>query len=253
MVTQSEQVTASNNYGLKEDLFEYHLPELFNSKWSPTTRAIVFLLGVIGLTASRRTQGKTKDSLIIIGIISLVRSLTNLKVTDVIGLVTNPSMRLRRSVRINAVVEDCYEFLSHFENYSRFMSYIEKVDVNEQGGLKWTAKGPGGILFKWNSTLKKLIKNQTIEWKSSSRSPIRNSGHIELIDLGNFETLIKIELLYAPPLGAVGYATVHLLGFDPKEKIDQDLQTLKTLIENQTNFKTRTSRNPDQNFMKHKI
>ena len=44
-------------------------------------------------------------------------------------------------------------------------------------------------------------------------------------------TRLDIELSYAPPMGALGYAVAHFLGFDPRSKIDEDLLVMKSLIE----------------------
>ncbi|MEO5970132.1 MAG: SRPBCC family protein, partial [Bdellovibrionia bacterium] len=127
--------------------------------------------------------------------------------------------------------DDVYDFLSHFENYPRFMSYVQKVEVNDQGGLSWTVQGPARINFHWNTSLGRMIRNKVISWQSSDNSLIRNSGDFQLKDLAGEGTELQIELSYAPPVGALGYAVVHYLGFDPKERIDEDLQVLKSLIE----------------------
>ncbi len=43
----------------------------------------------------------------------------------------------------------------------------------------------------------------------------------------------EVELSYAPPIGAIGYAVARTLGFDPRLTIDQDLLVMKDLIEKQ--------------------
>lgn len=213
-----------------ENQFGY-TSDLFVPKWSKPARMAVFALGLLGLVSSRWAKGSIQKGLGLFGIASLVRAMTNLHVTDLIGWLANPSARLKRTIRVKALIEDVYDFLSHFENYPRFMSYIKKVEVNETGGLRWTVQGPAGMTFHWNTSLGKMIRNQAISWKSSVNSLIRNSGDIQLVDVPGEGTEIHIELTYAPPVGALGYAVVHYLGFDPKERIDEDLQVLKAVIE----------------------
>ena len=214
----------------QENQFVY-VPEMFVTKWSLPARSAVFTFGLFGLILSTRTKGIFRTGLGILGIGSLIRAITNLHATDLIGWVANPCIRLRRTIRVRAPIDDVYDFLSHFNNYSKFMSYVNKVEVNEQGGLRWTLRGPAGILFHVDSTLGRMMHNQAISWKSSVNSLLRNSGDIQLRDLAEEGTEIRIELMYAPPVGALGYAVVHFLGFDPKEKIDEDMQVLKAHLE----------------------
>lgn len=213
-----------------ENQFGY-ASELFVPKWSIPARIAVSTLGIFSLILATRTRGTPRKALGLFGVSSLIRALSNLHVTDLIGWLANPSVRLRRTIRVKAPIDDVYNFLIHFDNYPRFMSYVQKVEINNEGGLRWTVKGPAGVLFHWNTSLGSIIKNQAISWKSSINSLIRNSGNIQLKDLPGEGTEIQIELVYAPPVGALGYAVVHFLGFDPKDKIDEDLQVLKAIVE----------------------
>ena len=213
-----------------EDRFGYE-SELFLPRWSGLARMSVFIVGVFGLALSTQTRGLFRKSLGLFGLASLIRSITNLHVTDLIGWIANPSIRLKRAIRVNAPIDDVYDFLSQFMNYPRFMSYVQNVEVNDHGGLRWTMQGPAGLTFHWNTSLGKMILNQAISWKSSLNSLIRNSGDIRLTELTDESTEVHITLTFAPPVGALGYAVVHILGFDPKEKIDEDLQVLKAILE----------------------
>jgi uncharacterized membrane protein len=213
-----------------ENQFGYN-PELFLPKWSNSARISVFAVGIGSLGLSTKTQGSLQKLLGIFGAASLIRAITNRHVTDLIGWAVNPTLRLKRSILIYAPIEDVYDYLSNFSNFPKFMSYISKVEIDYFGGLKWTAEGPVGLHFHWNTAIGRMIRNQVISWKSSMNSLIRNSGMIQLRQLENNLTRVEIDLSYAPPVGALGYAAVHFLGFDPKDKIDEDLSTLKKLVE----------------------
>jgi uncharacterized membrane protein len=197
-------------------------------QWHAPTRIAVFTMGLISLVLSARARGVTRKALGLFGLSSLVRAATNRRVTDVIGWIANPAIRLRRTVGIEASVDDVYDFLSKFSNYPRFMSYVEKVEVGEGGALRWVVRGPGRVNFHLTTVVKKMTRNQSISWKSLSNSLIRNSGDLQLVELPGKRTQVRVELMYSPPVGA--------LGFDPKEKIDQDLQVLKELIEKESNL-----------------
>jgi uncharacterized membrane protein len=127
-------------------------------------------------------------------------------------------------------VDQVYGFWKDFSNFPKFMSYIRDVHVNEIGGLEWIAEGPRGVPVKWDAVVGAMTENQLISWKSSHNSLIANEGRISFSeDSGG--TRLGIELTYAPPAGALGYAVVRLLGFDPRQKIDQDLEVMRRLIE----------------------
>jgi uncharacterized membrane protein len=44
-------------------------------------------------------------------------------------------------------------------------------------------------------------------------------------------TRIDIHLSYRPPLGVLGHAIAHALGWDPKARIDDDMVRVKALLE----------------------
>lgn len=182
---------------------------------------------MLSLGYSFRARGTFRKVLVFFGSSSVVRGLTNLHLTDLIGWIANPTVQLKRTLNVPVPIEDAFEYLSNFSNYSRFMSFVTRVEVNQKGGLRWTLRAPAGVPIQWDTSLAKLVRNQTIAWKSSLSSLVRNSGEIHLKELATGATQIDIQLNYAPPVGALGYAVAHFLGFDPKDKIDADLATLR--------------------------
>ena len=181
----------------QETHFAYQ-SELIQPNWSPIARIVVGTLGALGFLLSKQLRPKLKRTVRLFGLASLIRALTNKNVTDAVGLIANPVIRL-----------------------------------NDVGGLQWTAKGPSGALVRWNTYLNEVIENQTISWKSASHAWVRSAGRFHLSEAFDGRTRVQVELSYSPPAGALGYAAAHFLGFDPRMKIDEDLQVLKNLIEKQ--------------------
>ena len=161
----------------------------------------------------------------------LGRAITNLEFAKIIGAVVNPVIRLRRTINISATVDEVYEFLGDFKNYSRFMSYVYEVNINEIGGLRWKILGPGGVPIEWNASLVAMLPGQKVAWKSVPNSIIAAEGSFYLRSTLSDWTQLEIELTYAPPAGALGYAVGHFLGYDPSQKIDEDIRVMKSLIE----------------------
>lgn len=206
--------------------------ELLEPGWTPRARAAVALLGAGAcLAALRLKRLPLRSAVAYLGTASAIRAITNRPVTEWVGWLLNPAMHLSRTILVRAPVEDVYDFLRDFSNFPKFMSYVRSVELNDQGGLRWTLAAPGNLRVSWNSVLGALVRNQSLSWKSLPGSIIRNFGRIDLAERPGEGTWVRVQLTYAPPAGALGYAAVHLLGFDPKTRIDDDLEILKTLIE----------------------
>ncbi len=213
----------------KENHFRYD-PEFFQGSLATPIRMAIGAMGLGLIGMGIRNRGSTRWVLSILGLGALLRATRNLSLSHLIGAFTVPAMRLRRSLLVRAPVDQVYGFWKDFSNFPKFMSYIRDVHVNEIGGLEWIAEGPRGVPVKWDAVVGAMTENQLISWKSSHNSLIANEGRISFSeDSGG--TRLGIELTYAPPAGALGYAVVRLLGFDPRQKIDQDLEVMRRLIE----------------------
>ena len=213
------------------DQFGYR-PEFLQRSWSPLVRAVLGGVGAwLGYQAFKR---KGSLRLVILGpsVALLARAITNLELAKVLGAAINPVIRMHRTIRIFSPVEDVFEFLGDFSNYSRFMSYVSDVKINDRGGLKWKIVGPAGTTLEWDAVMTAMLPGQKVAWKSVPNAVIATEGSLYLRPTSSDWTTLEVDLMYAPPAGALGYAVGHFLGFDPAQKIDQDLRVLKSLIEN---------------------
>ncbi len=166
------------------------------------------------------------------GLGAIIRALSSLDTARLFELLLHPRISLEREIIIDAPVEVVYDFWSHFENYSRFMSYVREVKLNNQQGFTWTVVGPAGLSVRWDSKIRMMIPCQLFSWESSPHALIQNSGQILFKSHRNGKsTRLTVQLSYAPPGGAVGWEVIRILGFDPRSRMDTDLLLMKTLIE----------------------
>lgn len=200
-------------------------------EWSVPARVGLLAVGIASIVAARRMSPRLRWTLQSFGIASFIRALTNRNVTDLVGWIANPVLRLNRTIQIQANVDDVFDYLKNFSNYPSFMSYIREVAVNDQGGLRWTATGPGGLAVHWDTSVGLLQHNQAISWSSSPGSVIRNAGWFSLSEAPDGGTLLRAQFSFAPAVGILGYAVAQLLGFDPRSTMDHDLTVLKKQIE----------------------
>ncbi len=228
ILPQGEQHSSSHPRG--ESSFGYR-PDFISGHWGPGLRVAAGAAGSLMLARGRQLGGATGFVAAGVGTLLLARAITNRDVTHLIGAVVLPVVSLRRTILISASIEEVYEFWAEFANYPRFMSFVRDVQVNETGGLRWTARGPLSAHVYWDTDVLDLVRNQRITWKSVPGSLIATEGKVEFEDAGQGSVRLRIELSFAPPAGAPGYAIAHLLGFDPSERIDEDLEVMKLLIE----------------------
>ena len=174
-----------------------------------------------------------------IGLGAIVRSVTNIDTSSLFDRVLHHPVKLQRTIDLDVPIDVAFDFWKDFSNYSRFMSYVQEVKVNEKQGFTWTVMGPAGIPIHWDAQLSELIPNQLIAWTSLPRAFILNSGHIffRSRDQGT-KTRIDVTLNYEVPAGILGQEVIRALGFDPKTRIDGDLLIMKTLMEQEYGVST---------------
>ncbi|MBC7690530.1 MAG: SRPBCC family protein [Methylotenera sp.] len=205
--------------------------EFLQPRWTPLPRVALGALGLFSCLSSAKLQPEWKTLARWFGVASLLRAVSNRNVTELVGLIANPVIRLNRTIILNSSIDGAFSFLRDFSNYPKFMSHISEVRLNDRGGLRWTAKGVGHASVHWDTFVVGLLENQLISWKSATGAVVQSTGSFQLSQISDGRTRIQVQLSYAPPGGALGYATVHFLGFDPRLRMDEDLQILKKLIE----------------------
>lgn len=218
-----------------------YLPGFIQSNW---TRSMQLSMGTVGALIAFlgfKNRGITRVVLTSIGLSFFLKAITRKTLTDLVSLFLSPAIRLQRSIDVTVATEDAYDYLKDFTQFPQFMSFIDSVDINQQGGLHWIARAPAHLKVEWDSQITALIPNQLISWKSTPGSIITNEGQIRIRPLSSNLTRLEVELTFAPAAGVFGYAVVSFLGYDPKSKIDRDLQSLKSILE-------KTNR-PDSSFI----
>lgn len=209
---------------------EFHYqPGFIVGHWPNWVRMASTISGVILIFGAKRRHGTFRLISTSVGMALIARAITNQDLTQLIGTLILPVLSMKRTLDVAAPVEAVYDFLKDFSNYPKFMSFIEEVFVDQIGTLTWTARAPGGTQVQWRTSVHALQPHQRVSWKSIPGSLIATEGVIQMKPTA-FGTHLDIQLSYAPPVGALGYAVGHILGFDPKSKIDEDLKVLEHLL-----------------------
>jgi len=144
----------------------------------------------------------------------------------------NRSVQTTKAVWVNKSPEEAYNFWRNFENLPRFMRHLESVQSIGNGRSKWRATGPLGKSFEWEAAIEQDQPNRLIAWRSTEASDVQNSGTVFFESgPGGRGAIIRVDLNYDPPGGALGCGLAKLLGKDASQMLKDDLRAFKQVIE----------------------
>jgi uncharacterized membrane protein len=152
-------------------------------------------------------------------------------------LIRNPganltALRVTRSVTIDRPAEELFRFWRNFENLPRIMNHLQSVRVLDERRSHWVGKGPAKTTVEWDAEIVNEHPNEMIAWRSLPGSNVDNAGSIRFTKApGNRGTIVKVELQYDPPGGALGAKVAKMFGEAPEKQIAVDLHRFKQLME----------------------
>lgn len=144
-------------------------------------------------------------------------------------------IQVQRAVTVNKPRSELFRIWRNFENLPRFMTHLNRVDVDEStGGTRshWVAKAPLGREIEWDSEIIAEQENEHLAWKSLSGSTVESIGSVQFSDApGGRGTILNVAMQYRPPAGSMGAAFAKLLGEEPGQQIHEDLYHFKQMME----------------------
>jgi uncharacterized membrane protein len=138
------------------------------------------------------------------------------------------------SLTIDAPADELYRRWRSFRDFDAFMPNVVSVQpVGGHGEADWTVKGPANADFHFRSRIVEDLPGQRIAWEAEG-SPARHRGQVDFEETAR-GTVVRLEMEFDPPGGAVGMAAAKLVGMvnanDPKRVARQALKRLKQLVE----------------------
>lgn len=142
------------------------------------------------------------------------------------------AMDLKQAVTINRSAQELYAYWRDFQNLPRFMNHLEAVQVTGATQSHWKAKAPLGQTVEWDAEITNDQPGKLIGWRSVPGSGIENWGNVEFMpSTDGAETVVRVELHYSPPGGAIGSAIAKLFGEEPEQQVWEDLHRFKQIME----------------------
>jgi uncharacterized membrane protein len=140
--------------------------------------------------------------------------------------------RFEETLTINDTAENLYNFWHQFENLPSFMAHLKSVTKTGENRWHWVARGPAGTSVEWEAEIVAHRPNDFISWRSIDGSEVENAGTVRFERAhGGRGTVLRVELEYAAPGGALGATVAKLFGEAPEKQVAVDLRRFKQLME----------------------
>jgi len=206
--------------------------EFMQSNWAPATRLVAGAIGTTLMLNCLVKRSFTSTALGLVGFGLLARASTNVPASQLVGRDSEQHpVRLRRTYHIEAPPERVFEFISNFENFSRFLNNVRDVQQVGVDRVRWTLVGPAGLSVQLEEQVTQRVANELLSWKSLPHSPICYSGTIHLRPSEEGCTQLDVEFAYHPPGGELGHFAASIFGADPETQMSKAIGRLKTQLE----------------------
>jgi uncharacterized membrane protein len=138
---------------------------------------------------------------------------------------------VQKTITIRRPVSEVFDVCSRFDSFPLFMEHVREVDL-EIGGRRsrWTVDGPAGTKLEFEAETTAYEPERLIAWKTLPNQPVDHEGRVRFEEMPG-GTRVHVQMTYRPAGGVVGHAIAHILGWDPKTRMDDDLVRLKALLE----------------------
>ena len=203
-------------------------------QWTPLVRVTAVAGGaaaaLYGLMVRRGVTGR---ALAMAGAALAARGVANLPVARMLDhALGRAPIELRKSIYLHVPPDRVFALWSRLESFPRFLQHVREIHVNprEPARSRWEVDGPAGFPIHFETVTTRVVPDREVSWTTLPDQPIEHTGSVRFVPDGG-GTRLEIFLSYRPPGGALGHAVAHVLGWDPKARIDDDMIRMKALLE----------------------
>jgi uncharacterized membrane protein len=138
--------------------------------------------------------------------------------------------QVTKTIIVKTDPTSAYRLWADFENFPKFMKYIESVRKTGEGRSHWVVAGPLGRKVEWEAETTRLEPPKRIAWSTKDHSSVTTSGQVTFNDLGHDETEVTVTMHYVAPAGAAGDIITDLFS-NPDKRVEEDLKHFKRYAE----------------------
>jgi uncharacterized membrane protein len=142
------------------------------------------------------------------------------------------SIKIERSIVIDRPATELYAFWRNFGNLPRFLDHLESVVDLGGGRSRWVARAPGNTRVEWDAEIVNDIPDELIAWKTVGQPDVAHAGSVHFTPRARGRgTDVRLVMDYEPPGGRVAAVAAKIIGESPDQKIREDLERLKAVLE----------------------
>lgn len=133
---------------------------------------------------------------------------------------------ITESIIVKGTAEDAYDAWSDVTTFPKFMSYVDQVEVQEDGRIRWTVDGPAGTHVTWEAQFTRQERPDRLAWSSKDDSgPVTTSGQVTFHQLPDDQTEVTVILKFSIANDAVDFVAERFA--NAEEKVAADLRAFK--------------------------
>lgn len=144
-----------------------------------------------------------------------------------------PGVSVNASTTIARPADEVYAAWRDFEQAPRYMDRITRVEILDPVRSRWTATGPMGRSWTWESEVVEDRPGELIAWESLPGAELPNRGWVQFLPAGNDgrQTDVRYFVEFDPPGGVIGDAIASVFHDAPKEMVRGDLRRFRQFVE----------------------
>ncbi len=149
------------------------------------------------------------------------------------ALADEAGVSVHASVTVSRPPEQAYAVWRDFTNAPKYMDRIASVEILDETRSRWTATGPMGRSWTWESQVVEDSPGELIAWESLPGSELPNRGWVQFLPAGSDGQHAEIRYFveFDPPGGVIGEAIAHAFHDAPREMIRGDLRRFRALLD----------------------
>lgn len=139
--------------------------------------------------------------------------------------------RADEAVTINRSPDELYRVWRDHGRMNEFLADPLSVTSTDGNTSRWTMQTPLGWPLQWDSEIVTDEPGRVISWQSTG-GDLQTAGSVRFSPApGNRGTVVRLEQMFNPPLGAVAVGLSKLMGQSPSGLSRQSLRRFKQLME----------------------
>lgn len=209
------------------------IPELLQQYWSPSMRFVAGMAALAMVGIAGRLPRPLSWALGGAGAVLAARAATNLPLKRLTGIAAGRhAIEVEDAISVATPPEMVWPLVRDYSLFPQLMPDVREVRLSEGGRRShWVISGPAGIPVRFDAEETKREEGREIAWKTTEGQLIAHAGTLRLDPEGDRGTRVQVKLTYNPVVGGVGHAVATLLRADPRHKLHEDLQRLKSFME----------------------